>query len=92
MCIRDRWRGVTGRDKNNQLLGNRSSQGIARNRAAVTGLFNLLPAWFSGILLRLFFKECIMANPTVLLETTSGDILIELYADKAPATVENFLK
>ena len=33
-----------------------------------------------------------MANPTVLLETTSGDILIELYADKAPATVENFLK
>lgn len=23
-----------------------------------------------------------MANPTVLLETTSGDILIELYADK----------
>ena len=33
-----------------------------------------------------------MANPTVLLETTSGDILIELYAEKAPATVENFLK
>ena len=33
-----------------------------------------------------------MANPTVLLETTSGDILIELYADKAPAPVENFLK
>ena len=80
------------RDENNQLLGNRSLQGIARNRAAVTGLFSLLPAWFSGILLRLFFKECIMANPTVLLETTSGDILIELYADKAPATVENFLK
>lgn len=33
-----------------------------------------------------------MANPTVLLETTSGDILVELYADKAPKTVENFLK
>ena len=32
-----------------------------------------------------------MANPTVLLETTSGDILIELYAAKAPATLENFL-
>ena len=30
-------------------------------------------------------------NPTVLLETTSGDILIELYPDKAPKTVENFL-
>jgi len=32
-----------------------------------------------------------MANPTVLLETTSGDILIELFEDKAPATVANFL-
>lgn len=31
-------------------------------------------------------------NPVVLLETTSGDILVELYPDKAPATVENFLK
>ena len=33
-----------------------------------------------------------MANPTVLLETTSGDILIELFEDKAPETVANFLK
>ena len=33
-----------------------------------------------------------MANPTVLLETSSGDILIELYADKAPNTVANFLE
>lgn len=32
-----------------------------------------------------------MANPLVLLETSSGDILIELFADKAPKTVENFL-
>ncbi len=32
-----------------------------------------------------------MANPTVLIETTSGDILVELFADKAPKTVENFL-
>ena len=31
-------------------------------------------------------------NPTVLLETSSGDILVELYADKAPQTVANFLK
>ena len=30
-------------------------------------------------------------NPVVLLETTEGDILIELYPDKAPRTVENFL-
>lgn len=31
-------------------------------------------------------------NPEVLLETSSGDILLELYPDKAPKTVENFLK
>lgn len=32
-----------------------------------------------------------MDNPMVFLETTSGDILVELFADKAPKTVENFL-
>ncbi len=32
-----------------------------------------------------------MDNPMVLLETSSGDILLELFADKAPKTVENFL-
>lgn len=31
-------------------------------------------------------------SPQVLLETTEGDILLELYPDKAPKTVENFLK
>jgi peptidyl-prolyl cis-trans isomerase B (cyclophilin B) len=30
-------------------------------------------------------------NPLVLLETSSGEILIELFPDKAPKTVENFL-
>ncbi len=33
-----------------------------------------------------------MENPMVLLETPEGEILIELYADKARMTVENFLK
>lgn len=33
-----------------------------------------------------------MDNPLILIETTSGDILLELYADKAPKTVENFLR
>ncbi len=32
-----------------------------------------------------------MANPTVLIETSSGDILVELFADAAPKTVANFL-
>lgn len=31
-------------------------------------------------------------NPTVTLETTLGRISIELYPDKAPGTVENFLE
>jgi len=31
------------------------------------------------------------ANPKVLMKTTKGDITIELYADKAPITVKNFL-
>ncbi|MBO4295575.1 MAG: peptidyl-prolyl cis-trans isomerase [Desulfovibrio sp.] len=31
-------------------------------------------------------------NPNVLLDTTEGEILIELYPDKAPETVANFLK
>jgi peptidyl-prolyl cis-trans isomerase B (cyclophilin B) len=31
------------------------------------------------------------ANPRVLLDTTKGKIVIELYADKAPKTVKNFL-
>lgn len=32
-----------------------------------------------------------MSNPLVLLETSMGDILVELLADKAPQTVANFL-
>jgi len=31
------------------------------------------------------------ANPRVLMKTTKGDIIIELYPDKAPITVKNFL-
>lgn len=31
-------------------------------------------------------------NPVVLIETTSGEILVELLPDKAPETVKNFLQ
>lgn len=31
-------------------------------------------------------------NPKVLIQTTDGDITIELFADKSPITVENFLR
>jgi peptidyl-prolyl cis-trans isomerase B (cyclophilin B) len=30
-------------------------------------------------------------NPKVVMETTKGNIILELYADKAPETVKNFL-
>lgn len=30
-------------------------------------------------------------NPVVVIETTEGNIVVELFADKAPLTVENFL-
>jgi cyclophilin family peptidyl-prolyl cis-trans isomerase len=32
-----------------------------------------------------------MANPTVTIRTTQGDIRIELFRDRAPKTVENFV-
>jgi peptidyl-prolyl cis-trans isomerase A (cyclophilin A) len=32
------------------------------------------------------------ANPQVLIKTSKGDIVVELYPAKAPATVDNFLK
>ncbi len=37
------------------------------------------------------WSETTMSNPLVLMETTAGDVLLELFSDKAPATVENFL-
>ncbi|MBF6618024.1 peptidylprolyl isomerase [Pollutimonas thiosulfatoxidans] len=36
-------------------------------------------------------KSMSTTNPQVKLQTSQGDILIELYADKAPKTVESFL-
>jgi len=36
--------------------------------------------------------ETAAANPRVALHTTMGDIVIELYPDKAPKSVENFLQ
>jgi len=32
-----------------------------------------------------------MSNPTATLHTTHGDITVELFADRAPTTVENFV-
>ncbi len=43
-----------------------------------------------GVLATSVFAEG--SNPMVTLNTTMGDITLELYPDKAPITVENFLK
>jgi len=37
------------------------------------------------------FSNAAASNPKVLMKTTKGDISIELYPDKAPISVENFL-
>ena len=37
-------------------------------------------------------SDDLVENPRVLMKTTDGDITIELFADKSPITVENFLR
>ena len=39
-----------------------------------------------------FAQESLDGNPKVLVKTTDGDITVELFADKSPITVENFLQ
>jgi len=48
----------------------------------------LLPA---AVLVGLLAAPAGAANPVVVLETSQGTITVELYPDKAPATVKNFL-
>ncbi len=46
-----------------------------------------------GILLLLsVINTCIAANPVVKLQTNYGDMELELYAEKSPKTVKNFLR
>jgi peptidyl-prolyl cis-trans isomerase A (cyclophilin A) len=52
----------------------------------------LITILLAGLFLAFFgTSEAAGANPKVLLKTNKGDITIELYADKAPGTVKNFL-
>ena len=51
----------------------------------------ILRALFAAALLTIAGQVC-AANPQVELETSLGTIVVELYADKAPKTVENFLR
>ncbi len=51
--------------------------------------------FFPILLTLLFMTACSSAstkNPTTTIETTKGTIVLELFADKAPKTVENFVE
>ena len=48
-------------------------------------------ATFGLLLVFVSAGQAQQANPKVLIKTSKGDIAIELFADKAPITVENFL-
>jgi peptidyl-prolyl cis-trans isomerase B (cyclophilin B) len=49
-------------------------------------------AWISALSVLAAVTPAVAGdNPKVLIETTNGNIVLELYADKAPETVKNFL-
>ena len=52
----------------------------------------LIALWLSIGALNVFAETSPDANPKVLVKTTDGDITVELFADKSPITVENFLR
>ena len=47
--------------------------------------------FFAAAILAITFGASADENPKVILETSQGNIVLELYADKAPETVKNFL-
>ncbi|MFC4277706.1 peptidylprolyl isomerase [Achromobacter aloeverae] len=53
----------------------------------------LLAAWIMGLMLGASLQaQTAPAPPRVKIATSQGDIVVELYPDKAPRTVENFLQ
>ena len=52
-----------------------------------------LPLVALTLLTSLFFVQSLTAadNPTAIIHTSMGDIKLELFAEKAPVTVENFI-
>ena len=68
---------------------------------SMRNMTNLLPRLLSHLLAAILSVSMSVAqaqsddsadNPRVLIQTTDGDITIELFADKSPITVENFLR
>ena len=57
-----------------------------------TRLFSSLAMMAMALMVTISAQSDDAPNPRVLIQTTDGDITIELYADKSPVTVENFLR
>ena len=55
-------------------------------------LFSSLAMMAMALMVTISAQSDDAPNPRVLIQTTDGDITIELYADKSPVTVENFLR
>ncbi len=51
----------------------------------------ILPPILAAAVLLGVFSMAQAANPQIVMKTSKGDITIELYADKAPISVKNFL-
>jgi len=58
----------------------------------MNSLFKRIARFAPVLALALPLLAWAQANPQVTLKTNKGDIRIELYAQQAPATVENFLR
>ena len=52
----------------------------------------LVAFWLSIGSLNVLAEGALDSNPRVIVKTTDGDITVELFADKSPITVENFLQ
>src|SRR3954470_1033399 len=61
---------------------------VARSTTEKSPMVRTLFAAVAGMFLAAAAQA---ANPVVVLETSKGDIKIELFEDKAPTTVKNFL-
>ncbi len=55
-------------------------------------MFNKVTQWLFTLMFLISFQNAALAaNPKVLMKTSMGDVEIELFADKAPVSVKNFL-
>jgi len=55
-------------------------------------MFKTLSRLAAGLLLAASASLALAANPQVEIQTSEGRIVVELYQDKAPKTVDNFLQ